>query len=610
MSKNLETLVLEALAVAQQKGTLPAFDCAEAYLERPADVQNGDYSSTIAMRTAKLAHKAPRAIAEAIVAELPKTPMISKVEIAGPGFINFYLSVAAAHEVVNEIRDKGMDFGRQTLETPKRVQVEFISANPVGPLHIGHGRWAALGDSLARVLKHAGYTVNSEYYINDHGSQMDVFGSSVAERYLQLLELTDQGMSLAEAKEALLSDRARFVEDEEDAHPESHPYMDAFNEHLGGNAYGGDYIIDVAANFVESDGNRLKTLPADERISQMRERGYKMMLKSIEQTCERVRCHMDTWSSERALYEGNPSKVDSYIQKLRDKGLVYDDETGAVWFKSSTFGDDKDRVLIKSNGDYTYFASDVAYHNEKFERDDHVIDIWGADHHGYIARVNAALAAFGRDSEFEVLLGQLVNLLRGGKPVRMSKRKGTMIELNELIDMVGVDATRYILVSKSANQMIDFDIEAATKRDSSNPVYYVQYAHARICSLLCRAADADKSAQTLESLDDVAQKAIGVTPNLGLLSHPQELALSRKLSEFPGLIRSCAQDRTPFRLTHFAEDLAAAYHAFYTACQILPHEGSDLDPELSRARLALCDATRKVLALTLYLIGVDAPISM
>ncbi len=610
MPEKLEELVRAALAAAQSVGELPEFDVADMGFERPADSSNGDWSSTVAMRSARLAHCAPAKIAQAIVAHLPEDPALAKVEVAGPGFINFYLNTASANDIFRVVRESGDDFARSDIGAGKKIQVEFVSANPVGPLHIGHGRWAALGDSLCNVLERAGYDVEREYYINDHGSQMDVFGHSISKRYLQLLELMGEGKSCEEAVAALLADREAYVADEEDAHPETHPYTDAFNEALGGNAYAGDYIVDLAARFVASDGDALAGATEDERCASFRERGYKMMLESIRETCHKARCDFDVWFSERSLYEKGPdgtSAVDRALAKLDELGYLFRDEAGALWFRSTDFGDDKDRVLIKTNGEYTYFASDVAYHWNKFQRVDHVIDLWGADHHGYIKRIQSVCEALGYPDQFEVVLGQLVNLLRDGVPVRMSKRKGTMVAFDELLEEVGADATRYTLVAKSNNQMIDFDIEAVKRQDNTNPVYYVQYAHARICSILRRAAGVDADEAAKLGMDEVARRAVGEDYDLGLLTDPTEAALARKLAELPGLVDSCARDRAPFRLTHYAEDLAGHFHSFYAACQVIPGVGRPLDGGLSHARLAAVDACRRVLALTLNMIGVTAP---
>ncbi len=610
MPKKLEKLVRDAIAAAQEAGDLPAFEVEDLGFERPADTSHGDWSSTVALRSGKLAHCAPRKVADAIVAHLAAADAVDRVEVAGPGFMNFYLSAASNNDVFRVVREQGSDYGRSDLGQGMKVQVEFISANPVGPMHIGHGRWAALGDSLCNVMAHAGYQIEREYYINDHGSQMDVFGRSVDRRYLQIFQLVDEGKTVEEAYAALIADRQAFVDDEDDTNPDSHRLMNEFMEALGENSYGGDYIIDLALRFAREDGDRLRALPDDDRVAEFRERGYQYMLESIRTTCHEARCDFDVWFSERSLYVAGEDGLDPVhraFAQLDQMGHLYTTDDGALWFRSTTFGDDKDRVLVKSNGEYTYFASDVAYHWNKFQRVDHVIDIWGADHHGYIKRVDAACEALGYPGQFEVLLGQLVNLLRGGEAVRMSKRKGTMVTFDELLHEVGADATRYTLVSKSANQMIDFDIDVAKRQDNTNPVYYVQYAHARICSILRRAAGVTGEESDALDMNVVANKAIGGDVDLGLLTNPTELALARKLSEFEGLVAGCARDRAPFRLTHYAEDIAGAFHAFYTQCQVLPSEGRPVDPELSRARLVVCDAVRIVLALTLTLVGVSAP---
>ncbi len=614
MPENLDQLVRAAISAAQEQGDLPAFEVGDVGLERPNDTSHGDWTSTVALRSAKLAHMKPRDIASAIAKHIEGSKEIDKVEIAGPGFINFYLSTGANNEIFRTVIEQGADFGKSDVGHGQKVQVEFVSANPTGPMHVGHGRWVALGDSLCRVLEHTNYQVEREYYINDHGSQMDVFGRSVSKRYLQLFEIMEKdSCGLDGAAEALFADRARYVEDEEDEAPETHPYMDEFNADLGGNAYGGDYIIELARRFAETDGDRWVEAEADARVAEFRERGYKAMLETIRQTCHDARCDFDVWFSERSLYEKDETgtnAVERAFAALDKRGYLYRTDDGALWFRSTEFGDDKDRVLVKTNGEYTYFASDIAYHWNKFQRVDHVIDIWGADHHGYIARVNAACEALGYPGEFEVLLGQLVNLLRNGQAIRLSKRKGVMVTFRELLDEVGADAVRYTLISKSSNQTIDFDIEAVKRKSNDNPVYYVQYAHARICSILRRAAGLELEEAEPLGMDAVAERSIGTDYDLSLLSDPTELALSRKLSEFPELVAGCARDRAPFRLTHYAEELAGDFHAFYGVCQVLPSEGRPVDTELSRARLAACDAVRRVLALTLSLIGVSAPTHM
>ena len=617
MPEKIEELVRTALAAAQEAGDLPAFELEDCGMERPADTSHGEWTSTCAMKSAKLAHCAPKKIADAIVAHMPESAEIAKVEVAGPGFINFYLNAAANNAILDVARKEGMDFAKSNVGQGLKTQVEFVSANPVGPMHVGHGRWAALGDSLCRVMSHAGYDIQREFYINDHGSQMDVFGNSISYRYMQLIEIMEkEGLDIDGARDFLAQDRDNFVQDEADEHLDSHPYMDAFTEGLGGNAYGGTYIIDEAAAFYKKDGDKWAHVTDEERMLYFREEGYAKMVENMRQLCHDVRCDFDKWFSERTVYikdtEGEhagTSAVDRAFAKLDEMGYLYNKD-GALWFRSTDLGDDKDRVLVKANGEYTYFASDVAYHWDKFQRVDHVIDIWGCDHHGYINRVRCVCDALGYPGQFEVLLGQFVNLLRNGKPIRMSKRKGTMVTFQELVDEVGADATRYTLISRSSNQAIDFDIEAVKEKSQNNPVYYVQYAHARICSILRKAAGVTPEEAAEMGMDAVAAKAIGENVDYALLTDPTELVLSRKISELEDLIASCARDRAPFRLTHFAEELAAGFHSFYQACQVLPSEGRPVDAELSRARLAACDAVRSVLELVLSLIGVSAPTTM
>ena len=614
MPETIEMLMRQAIAAAQAQQLLPEFEVEDLGMERPADTAHGEWTSTVAMRSARLARMAPIKIARAIVDNMPACEDIKKVEIAGPGFINFYLQPAANNQIFRIAREQGKNFAKPDVGKGMKTQVEFISANPVGPMHVGHGRWAALGDSVCNVMAHANYDIQREFYINDHGSQMDVFGSSVSQRYMQLIHIMNiENCMMDQAYLKLVADRENFVEDEKDEHPETHPYMDEFNEALGGNAYGGTYIIDIARDFYEQDGDSWAHRDPVERIHNFRERAYQEMVKNMHDLCHSVRCDFDLWFSERSLYEKDgedKSQVDRAFQRLDDMGYLYKTEDGALWFRSTDFGDDKDRVLVKSNGEYTYFASDVAYHWNKFQRVDHVIDIWGSDHHGYIKRVDSVCAAMGYPGQFEVLLGQFVNLLRNGEPVRMSKRKGVMITFQELVDEVGADATRYTLISKSSNQTIDFDIEAVKEQSNANPVYYVQYAHARICSILRKAAGVTYEQARKMGMEAVARKAIGEDYDLSLLQDPTELQLARKLSELEDLIASCARDRAPFRLTHYLEELASDYHSFYNACQVLPSEGRPVDPELSRARLAACDATRSVLAMVLGLIGVSAPDKM
>ena len=564
--ESLESVLYQALKAAVEAGELPLNEIPQPSLERPREEGHGDWACTIAMRLAKAAHMNPRAIAQVIVDHLPANNLVESFEIAGPGFINLTLTNASFQAVVSEARQQGSDFGKSELSEPCKVNLEYVSANPTGPMHVGHGRWAALGDAIARVMRHAGYSVDEEFYINDQGNQMNVFGNSIVVRYQQLL---GQDVEMPEA------------------------------------CYGGAYIKDIAQAIIDADGDKWLDANEDERLVDFRERGYTMMLDSVKDTLSTFGNNFDTWFSERSLFvadENGETKQQRAFDVMNEKGLLFEAE-GATFFRSTDYGDDKDRVLVKANGDLTYFMSDVAYHYDKMQRGyDHLIDIWGADHHGYIQRCKAMMAAWGYPDALEVVLGQLVNLLRDGEPVRMSKRTGEMVTFQELIDEVGVDATRYLMLSKSADQAIDFDIEVAKKQDSSNPVYYVQYAHARICSILRKAGEARgmnvESAGIEEIVAELGLDDIDLSP----LAHESELALMRKMADFSELVAGAARDRAPFRLTHYAQELAGLFHSFYGNCHVLGEEES-----VERARLALVDSTRIVLALSLDLLGVSAP---
>lgn len=564
--ESLESVLYQALKAAVEAGELPLNEIPQPSLERPREEGHGDWACTIAMRLAKAAHMNPRAIAQVIVDHLPANNLIESFEIAGPGFINLTLTNASFQAVVSEARQQGSDFGKSELSEPCKVNLEYVSANPTGPMHVGHGRWAALGDAIARVMRHAGYSVDEEFYINDQGNQMNVFGNSIVVRYQQLL---GQDVEMPEA------------------------------------CYGGAYIKDIAQAIIDADGDKWLDANEDERLVDFRERGYAMMLDSVKDTLSTFGNSFDTWFSERSLFvadENGETKQQRAFDVMNEKGLLFEAE-GATFFRSTDYGDDKDRVLVKANGDLTYFMSDVAYHYDKMQRGyDHLIDIWGADHHGYIQRCKAMMAAWGYPDALEVVLGQLVNLLRDGEPVRMSKRTGEMVTFQELIDEVGVDATRYLMLSKSADQAIDFDIEVAKKQDSSNPVYYVQYAHARICSILRKAGEARgmnvESAGIEEIVAELGLDDIDLSP----LAHESELALMRKMADFSDLVAGAARDRAPFRLTHYAQELAGLFHSFYGNCHVLGEEES-----VEKARLALVDSTRIVLALSLVLLGVSAP---
>lgn len=564
--ESLEAVLYQALRSAVETGALPLEEVPQPTLERPREEGHGDWACTIAMRLAKAAHMNPRQIAQILVDNLPENDVIDSVEIAGPGFINLTLANAVFQNVISEVRQQGANYGKSTLPEPCKVDLEYVSANPTGPMHVGHGRWAALGDSIARVMRHAGYDVDEEFYINDQGNQMNVFADSLVVRYQQALGLD------VEMPEA---------------------------------SYGGGYVKELAQQIIDRDGDKWLSVDPDERRVEFREIGYSAMMENVKETLEIFGNHFDTWFSERSLFvpgEDGKTKVDRAFEAMKEKGYIFEQD-GATYFRSTAFGDEKDRVLIKTNGELTYFMSDVAYHYDKMQRGyDHLIDIWGADHHGYIPRCQAMMAAWGYPDALEVVLGQLVTLFRDGQQVRMSKRTGEMITFRELIDEVDVDATRYMMLSKSSDQSIDFDIEVAKKKDASNPVYYVQYAHARICSILRKAAQARGIETEGISVDDLVSALAVDGADLSILAHESELELMRKMSDFTDLVAGAARDRAPFRLTHYAQDLAALFHSFYTNCRVIG-EGQ----EIEQARLALADSARIVLALALGLLGVSAP---
>lgn len=549
MREKIRTVINQAIKTAIDAKELSIEEIPDPSVERPREKQHGDWATSIAMKLAKQAKMNPRAIADAIASHIPVGDFIESVEIAGPGFINMRLSNKALQDVARDARNLGKDFGKVDMGKGRSCLIEFVSANPTGPMHVGHGRWAALGNALSNVMEHAGWKVEREFYINDAGSQMENFAHSIDVRYLQLCGVDAE---------------------------------------LPENAYGGAYVTTIAQMILDSDGNKWVNVSDEERSLHFRELAYQMMLEHMKSVLASVGVSFDNWFSERSLYladENGKTSIESTIDHLRELGYIFEKD-GAVWFRSTEFGDDKDRVLVKNDGSYTYFTPDIAYHSNKFARGfDIAIDILGADHHGYVARMQAAMQALGNGSKLKVLLGQLVNLFRAGEPVRMSKRTGEMVSFEELIEEVGADATKYLMLCKSTDQAIDFDIEVAKKQDSSNPVYYVQYAHARICSILRR-----------------ANKPVDDDANLSLLNDPSELELCRKISEMGEIVESAARDYAPYRLTHYIESLAATFHQFYTNCQVLTD-----NEDLTAARMYLCDATRSVLKCALGLLGVSAP---
>lgn len=519
-------------------------------VERPKNPEHGDYATNVAMQLAKAAKANPRVIAQAIAERLAENPAIAAVDIAGPGFLNVKVEAASQGVLAADVVAQGAAYGTSTALAGQRFNVEFISANPTGPLHLGHTRWAAVGDAIASVLAAAGADVDREFYINDRGVQMDMFGASL------------QAAALGQPT------------------PE--------------NGYKGAYIADLASEIVAADSSILD-LPTDEQFVQFRERGYALQLAQQQETLERFRTRFDTWFSERSLHADGG--VDRALTKLREQGHVYE-EDGAVWLRTTDFDDDKDRVLVKANGDLTYFASDCAYYVNKRDRGfDTNLYLLGADHHGYVNRLRAVAACAGDDPEktIQVLIGQLVKTMRDGVEVKLSKRAGEIVTLSDLVDEVGVDAARYTLIRYPADSPLTMDLGLLVKRSNDNPVYYVQYAHARISSVLRNAADLG-----------IDWQAGSIAFDAALLAHEREGALLRAIAEFPGVIVSAAELREPHRVARYLEELATAYHRFYDACRVLPRTDEDVT-DLHIARLWLCAAARQTLANGLGMLGVHAP---
>ncbi|MCX8127608.1 MAG: arginine--tRNA ligase [Synergistetes bacterium] len=557
MEEKIKGIILEALkkailSLASEMGwdikLLP-----EPELEKPRKPEFGDWATNIAMKIGSLFKVNPREVAERISQrlEVPKD-ILKGFEIAGPGFINFRFNFDWFKEFVREILRKDQDFGRLDLGKGKKVQVEFVSANPTGPLHVGHGRGAAVGDSLASILEFGGYEVEREYYINDAGLQMEILGNSVRSRYFELLGRSQE---------------APFPED----------------------GYKGEYIYDIAREIIDKDGDKWLNVPEKESLTYFRNYACERILEGIKKDLEDFGVKYDVWFSEKSLYENG--EVEAAIAYLRERGFIYEKD-GALWFKSTLFGDEKDRVVVRSNGAPTYLASDIAYHKNKYERGfDIVIDIWGADHHGYIPRMKAAVQALGRSSDsLQILLIQFVTLLRDGKPVSMSTRAGEFVTLAEVVAEVGKDAARYMFLTRKCDSHLEFDLELAKRQSEENPVYYVQYAHARICSLFEQAKERGIPIPDLSKVP------------LDLLVEPEEIELLKVLSEAEGEISIAVRELAPHRIPYYLQKLSAAFHSFYNRHPIL-----SASQDLRNARLALSKAVGIVIRNFLSLIGVSAP---
>ena len=517
-------------------------------IERPRNRSHGDYATNVALQLAKRSNVKPHALAALLADELTKAPGVAAAEVAGPGFLNITVDAGAQGALAAQVVTAGAAYGRNATLAGRRVNVEFISANPTGPLHLGHTRWAAVGDALARVMEAAGAEVTREFYVNDRGNQMDKFAASV--------EAAALGRPVPE------------------------------------DGYHGGYIADLAAQVVARRRDILE-LPEGERLAAFREEAYELQLAEQRAHLETFRTHFDVWFSERSLYDDG--KVEHGLAVLEKQGHLYESD-GALWMRTTDFGDDKDRVLRRGNGELTYFASDTAYYVDKRERGfDLCIYLLGADHHGYVGRLRSMAACAGDDPDrtLEVMIGQLVKIMRGGEEVRLSKRAGTIVTLEELVELIGVDALRYTLARYPSDSPLTLDVEQITRASNDNPVFYVQYAHARLASILRNAGD------------------LGITAGVdgfdpALLAHPREGELLRALAEFPRVVATAAQLREPHRVARYLEDTAGTFHRFYDVCRVLPQGDEDVT-DLHRARLLLVDATRVVVANGLALLGVTAP---
>ena len=555
MTDELKKLLDDAVrAVASEKG----YEIPEGFLvriERPRQEGHGDWATNIAMQLAKPFGEKPRDLAAAIIAKIPENGVIEKAEVAGPGFMNFTLKSDWVAETIKTAIEKDADYGRSDAGKGRRVQVEFVSANPTGPLHMGHGRGAAVGDITASLLDFAGWDVEREYYTNDAGLQMELLGKSAQARYFQALGRADE---------------APMPED----------------------GYQGDYMNDIAKVYVEKYGDTLAQKPLEETLEFFSQETGKMVLGMIRKDLEDFGVKFDVWFSEKSLYDNGA--VEPAMEALKERGYAYEEE-GALWFRSTLFGDDKDRVLIRSNGMPTYFTSDVAYLKNKYDRGfERLVYVWGADHHGYVPRIKSVNKAFGfPDDGIEVLLIQMVNLLRDGKPVQMSKRAGTIVTLREIMDEVGRDAARLFFVIRRCDSTVDFDLELAKKASSENPVFYIQYAHARICSIL---RELDSRGVEMPKLDEL---------DVSLIADQSELNLVKAISRFPDEVAKAAAEYAPHRIAYYANELAEAFHAFYNSQRVL-----GVEENVMKSRILLVEAARVTLRNVLRLLGVSAPEKM
>ena len=542
----LTKAIKEAAQAAVEEGVFPAGELPQVVLEVPPQKEFGDFATNFAMQSARVVHKNPRQIAEELAKRI-SGDWLDHTQIAGPGFLNFYLKGNVLYDNFQAILAAGESFGNLPKMAAPKIQVEYVSANPTGLLHVGHGRGAAAGSALVNLLRAAGYPVESEYYINDAGNQMNNLARSVNARYLELL-----------------GQDVEFPED----------------------GYHGQDIIDTAQRIIARDGDKYLTLSEEERLAIFKDLAYHEKLAILKEDLEKFHVTFDNWFSERTLH---PDAVRKVVEILQEKGDIYEKD-GALWLKSTAYGDDKDRVVIRDNGVPTYLAADIAYHHNKYERGfDRLINIWGADHHGYVCRVKAAMQALGHDPEkLTVLLLQMVSLYRGGELVKMSKRTGQSVTLNELMEEVGTDAARYFFLMRSLDSQLDFDLDLAKKKSNDNPVYYIQYAHARICSIFRQAEE--------------TKLALSAAPKLSLLTDESEVDLIKKIESYPEEVKKAAADYAPQRIARYSYDLAALFHSFYNKCRIM-----GVEHDLAEARLALVTVTAHVIRHSLGILGVSAP---
>lgn len=551
LKEKLIKAIKEATEKAQTDGVLPSFALPDIVIEKPQNASHGDYASSLPLKLARSAKMDPVSIAESIKSRLPVVEEVSKVEVARPGFINFHIKNEWFAAQVEGILAAGMSYGSSSFGKGEKVQLEFVSVNPTGPLHVGHGRGAVLGSVLAKALKDCGFSVFTEYYINDAGSQIDNFSRTLLARYYQAL---------------------------------------GKDEPVPEEGYHGQYMAELAKEIIQSEGGKFLLMPREEALKKLRAIGLERVLRWIRTDLQKLLVEFDNWFSESSLMK--EGQFEKSFSLLKEKGFIAEKE-GATWFVSTALGENKDNVLIRGNTSPTYFATDIAYHYNKFveRRFDRVIDIWGADHQGHVSRMKAVMTALDIDPErLTIIISQMVTLMRGGEVVKLSKRSGDIITLSEVIDEVGADACRYFFLSRSAESQMDFDMELAKKQSEENPVYYIQYAHARICSILRLARDREIN---FESGDT------------SLLGAEPELNLIRKMLEFSEMLESVGRRLQPHHLPYYALELATLFHLFYRDCRVV---SSDI--QMTKARLKLVESVRIVLLRVLNIMGMSAPESM